>query len=91
CWAPSKGMSNAGDTRIRKRSVTLAGHKTSLSLEDAFWRALKDLARDEGLSANALVARIDRAQTGHEGGGNLSSAVRVHVLRCLQDKAGRDR
>ena len=79
------------DARIRKRSVTLAGHKTSLSLEDAFWRALKDLARDEGFSVNALVARIDRAQTSHEGGGNLSSAVRVYVLRCLQEKAGRDR
>ncbi len=79
------------DARIRKRSVTLAGHKTSLSLEDAFWRALKDLARSEGLSVNALVACIDRAQTGHERGGNLSSAVRVYVLRCLQEKAARGR
>ncbi len=84
-------MSNAGDTRIRKRSVTLAGHKTSLSLEDAFWRALKDLARSEGLSVNALVARIDRAQTDHERSGNLSSAARVYVLRCLQEKAARGR
>ena len=84
-------MTEAGDTRIRKRSVTLAGHKTSLSLEDAFWRALKGQARDEGLSTNALVARIDRAQTDHQGGGNLSSAVRVHILRRLQKTAARGR
>ena len=84
-------MTKAGDTRIRKRSVTLAGHKTSLSLEDAFWRALKGQARDEGLSTNALVARIDRAQTDHQGGGNLSSAVRVYILRRLQKTAARGR
>ena len=64
---------------IRKRSVTLAGHRTSLSLEEAFWIALKDAARQEHVSINALVERIDRERTG-----NLSSAVRVYLLACAR-------
>jgi predicted DNA-binding ribbon-helix-helix protein len=60
---------------VRKRSVTIAGHRTSLSLEEAFWRALKDQARAEGLSAAALIEKIDRDRRG-----NLSSAVRVYLL-----------
>ena len=60
---------------IKKRSVTLAGHRTSLSLEEAFWRALKEAARREGISIDALVERIDRDRRG-----NLSSAVRVYLL-----------
>ena len=59
----------------RKRSVTLAGHATSISMEDAFWRRLGQFAADSGLSVNALVAEIDRDRTT-----NLSSAVRVWVL-----------
>jgi len=64
---------------IRKRSVTLAGHRTSLSLENEFWDALKAAARAEGLSLNALIARIDEDRAG-----NLSSAVRVYLLRRAQ-------
>ncbi len=64
---------------IRKRSVTIAGHKTSLSLEEAFWRALKEIASADGTSLNALIENIDR-----ERGGNLSSAVRVFVLERLR-------
>ena len=45
---------------IRKRSVTIAGHKTSLSLEEAFWRALKEIAATEGVSVNALIEKVDR-------------------------------
>jgi predicted DNA-binding ribbon-helix-helix protein len=78
-------MTQVGDARIRKHSVTLAGHKTSLSLEDAFWRALKDLAEAEGLSVTALVERIDRARIDRAHGGNLSSALRVYILRRLQE------
>ena len=59
-----------------KRSVTIAGHHTSLSLEPEFWAALKDLARRDGQSLAAMIADID----GRRGGRNLSSAVRVHVL-----------
>lgn len=63
---------------IRKRSVIVAGHKTSLSLEEAFWDALRQRARAEGISLNALVTRIDQTRSG-----NLSSAARVYVLECL--------
>jgi predicted DNA-binding ribbon-helix-helix protein len=75
-------VSDAADQSVRKRSVTLAGHRTSLSLELAFWQALKAAARAEGLSLNALIARIDRERSG-----NLSSAVRVYLL----DRARRQR
>jgi predicted DNA-binding ribbon-helix-helix protein len=63
--------------RLAKRSVTVAGHATSVSLEQAFWRALADIAKAQGISVNVLVTRIDRARGDV---GNLSSAIRVHVL-----------
>lgn len=69
----------ASGTGLRKRSVMIAGHATSISLEEAFWRALKEIADAEGLSVNALVTRIDR-ERGSDGPGNLSSAIRVYVL-----------
>lgn len=65
--------------KLRKRSVLIAGHQTSLSLETVFWDALKEIARARGLSLNALVTEIDAARTG-----NLSSAVRVHVVETLK-------
>jgi predicted DNA-binding ribbon-helix-helix protein len=68
------------DTQIRKRSVMIAGHATSVSLEAAFWEALKDIARARGRSVNAMIADIDRDRD-PAGSGNLSSAVRVFVLR----------
>lgn len=60
---------------IRKRSITVAGHRTSVSLEDAFWAALSRIAESRGRSVSDLVAQIDRERTG-----NLSSAIRVFVL-----------
>lgn len=63
----------------RKRSVSIAGHKTSLSLEEPFWRALKEIAVADGTSINAIIEKIDE-----ERGGNLSSAVRVYVLERLR-------
>lgn len=59
-----------------KRSVTIAGHRTSLSLEPEFWQVLKELARRDGQSLAVRIADIDSRR----GGRNLSSAVRVHVL-----------
>jgi predicted DNA-binding ribbon-helix-helix protein len=64
--------------RIRKRSVIVAGHATSVSLEEAFWRALAAIAAADGVSVNALITRIDRRRVAN--GGNLSSAIRVYVL-----------
>ena len=63
------------DSRVIKRSVTIAGHRTSISLENAFWRQLQAIATARGLSLAALIAEIDAARRG-----NLSSAVRVYVL-----------
>jgi predicted DNA-binding ribbon-helix-helix protein len=71
-----------------KRSVAIARHKTSLSLEVAFWNALKEIAAHEGISIGQLVSRID-ADRQHA---NLSSAVRLYVLdyyRRLADEAKR--
>lgn len=70
---------------IAKRSVTIAGHRTSVSLEEPFWTALGEIARERGVSLGALVAQIDAAR----GGRNLSSALRLHVLADLREKAGR--
>jgi predicted DNA-binding ribbon-helix-helix protein len=67
-------------TRIRKRSVTIAGHATSVSLEEAFWNGLKDIANRRGLSLNAMISDID-AERSPSDPGNLSSAIRVFVLR----------
>jgi len=72
------------DGPLAKRSVTIAGHRTSLSLEPEFWAALKQIARRDGRSLAATIAAIDEAR----GEQNLSSAVRVHVLRALM-KDGR--
>ncbi len=67
---------------LKKRSVVIAGHKTSVSLEDAFWQALKRLAAERGVSVNDLVAEIDRRRSG-----SLSGAIRVTVLEWLQSRA----
>ncbi|MFI4987668.1 MAG: ribbon-helix-helix domain-containing protein [Alphaproteobacteria bacterium] len=63
---------------LAKRSVTIAGHRTSVSLEAPFWAALQEIAARRGLSLNALIEEIDRGR-----GGNLSSAIRVFVLDAL--------
>lgn len=72
------------DARPRKRSLTLQGHRTSVSLEDAFWLAFQDMARREGVSINALAGRIDRERGVSAG---LASAIRVAVLQDLQKRA----
>lgn len=60
-----------------KRSVTIAGHETSISLEPMFWSALERAAQDEGLPVNALIARIDVERLETPGGApNLTSAIR---------------
>ena len=68
-----------GGAVIKKRSVRIAGHATSLSLEAEFWSALREIARRRGLSLNRLVATVDDGRAG-----NLSSALRVFVLDCYR-------
>lgn len=70
--------------RPAKRSLTLRGHRTSVTLETAFWQALKTLAQSEGRSVNALAAEIDAARAPEIG---LASAIRVHLLAAA--RAGR--
>lgn len=64
---------------LRKRSVIIAGHPSSVSLEPEFWEALRDIAEQRGVSLNQLVTEIDSTRTG-----NLSSAIRVFVLRAAR-------
>jgi predicted DNA-binding ribbon-helix-helix protein len=65
---------------VVKRSIVIAGHKTSVSLEDAFWKGLKDIATAQHVTLSDLVAAID-TQRRH---GNLSSAIRLYVLDHFQ-------
>jgi predicted DNA-binding ribbon-helix-helix protein len=67
---------------IAKRSVSIAGHRTSISLEEPFWEVLRDIAEREKLSIQALIGRID-AERGEQ---NLSSAIRVFVLTDLRER-----
>lgn len=63
-----------------KHSLTLKGHRTSVSLEAEFWKAFQSLARARGLSLNELAAEVDAGRNGDVG---LASAIRVWVLRAL--------
>lgn len=72
-------MAPAAGAAIKKRSVLIEGHATSLSLEAEFWSALQEIARRRGLSLNRLVASVDAKRAG-----NLSSALRVFVLECCR-------
>ena len=72
--------------RLRKRSVKIAGHSTSLSLEGVFWDALKEVAVSRGLSLNALIEEIDQGRSG-----NLSSAVRVFLLNHFRGENAANR
>ncbi|HBU97690.1 ribbon-helix-helix domain-containing protein [Thalassospira lucentensis] len=67
------------DDTVRKRSVTIAGHRTSFSLEDAFWQELLGLAEQRAVTLAELVVEIDSTRDG-----NLSSALRLYILRDLQ-------
>jgi predicted DNA-binding ribbon-helix-helix protein len=68
-------------TRPVKRSFSIRGHRTSISLEAAFWDALREAAQREGIPLAALVARIDEGR----GSAGLSSAVRIWILGYFRD------
>lgn len=72
-----------GGARPRKHSLKIAGHRTSISLEDAFWTALRDIAREERRPLGDIVAEIDGAR----GASGLSSAIRVFVLSRYRERA----
>ena len=64
---------------MKKRSVLVSGHPTSVTLEEEFWDALRVIAERRGQSLNQIITEIDAGRSG-----NLSSAIRVFVLRSLQ-------
>lgn len=64
---------------MRKHSLVIAGHATSVSLEQEFWDALKEIADQRGIALAALIAEVDATRQE-----NLSSALRLHVLRRLR-------
>jgi len=67
-------------TGLTKHSVMIAGHRTSVSLEDPFWTALREVAEARGQSVQALIGAIDAGR----GGQNLSSSIRVFVLEAVR-------
>ena len=64
--------------RPLKHSLTLHGHRTSVSLEPEFWEAFREIAEARGVALNQMAAEIDDARAGDEG---LATAIRLHVLR----------
>jgi predicted DNA-binding ribbon-helix-helix protein len=72
---------------VIKRSIVIAGHKTSVSLEDAFWTGLKDIAAARNMTLSDVVANIDEERRQ----GNLSSAIRLFVLDFYRARAGSER
>lgn len=74
----------AAGNRVEKRSVRIANHRTSVSLESAFWEELKRLARIRVISLNQLIREVDARRSG-----NLSSALRLFVLEAVK-REGRE-
>jgi len=73
----------SANSPVRKRSIVIRGHPTSITLEEVFWTTLKALARERGMSLQSLAAEIDRTRAG-----NLSSALRVFALKEVLKKTG---
>jgi predicted DNA-binding ribbon-helix-helix protein len=71
-------MNSDGDEILKKHSVIIAGHQTSITLENIFWQYFKDIAKADGKSISALITEIDKTREV-----NLSSAIRVYILKKL--------
>lgn len=75
---------------MKKHSISIEGHRTSISLEDAFWNGLQHIARERDVSLQSLIREIDEARTAgltDLPSENLSSAIRVMVLRYYQQES----
>ncbi|MEM8770567.1 MAG: ribbon-helix-helix domain-containing protein [Pseudomonadota bacterium] len=72
---------------MRKRSITLKGHRTSIALEPEFWTALEQLAAADEKSLARVISKIDRERLKQEPPPGLASALRVHVLKTLSRQA----
>jgi predicted DNA-binding ribbon-helix-helix protein len=80
---PTHGAETTMKSLIVKRSIVLAGHKTSVSLEEDFWTTLKEIAGDRRIPLSEVVSGIDMQRQN----GNLSSALRLFVLEYYRGKA----
>ena len=69
---------------MKKRSINILGHQTSISLEEEFWNEVKTLAEKRGLSLNKMIAEIDRTRGTNK---NLSSAIRLYILNELKKES----
>ena len=67
---------------MKKRSIVVSGHATSISMEDAFWNTLGDIAEERKISLSALITQVDQERSTS----NLSSAIRLFVLHEMQQK-----
>jgi predicted DNA-binding ribbon-helix-helix protein len=75
---------------VVKRSINIGVHRTSVSLEDAFWSELKEIAHNQGVAVSKLVAQIeDTRQQGNLSSSNLSSALRLYVLEHIRSQWAR--
>jgi predicted DNA-binding ribbon-helix-helix protein len=74
----------AMNSSVKKRSIVIGSHKTSISLEDGFWACVRQIARERATTASKLIGRLDAERNG----GNLSSAIRVFVLDHYRNKVG---
>jgi predicted DNA-binding ribbon-helix-helix protein len=79
-----RGRARMGQSKIKKRSIIVNGHKTSVSLEDEFWNELRDVAAERRVPVTALVNEIDQVP-----GRNLSSAIRVYLFMQAQQRRSR--
>ena len=89
CTPPAEPAAGLGRylgmiSTVVKRSIVIGGHKTSVSLEDAFWTGLKEIAASQQSTISTLITEID----GRRQGGNLSSTLRLFVLEFYQERAG---
>lgn len=71
---------------MNKHSIVISGHQTSFSLEPEFWAELKQIALQKGLSLGTLIEEIDNTRRG-----NLSSAIRIYILKTLKQKVVQDK
>lgn len=69
-----------------KRSITISGHSTSIFIEDEFWQALKEIAAEKGISVPELIGEIDAAGISSENTANLSSRIRVYILKYYREE-----
>lgn len=86
-WRPTNSRARPIESSVRKQSVSINGHHSSISIEGAFWNALKEIAVAQNITAAALVSKIDSDR--EREAANLSSAIRVYLIEYYRLTAQR--